>query len=201
MPAGRAGGHKWVARRPLHCFAFASRPCTRERRKSGCPVSVPRWRRDGAVPEGITPTAAPPAALAPRKRGREPPSRPARVRQLEGQAPCGALATAANAATYSMMSPTTGRVRKRTPNTPLRRRCAPGATSGAGNLTRLLVARQGGLIDRPMVRGRGVSAAAHRQYIRAGKVCERATGTPGTRPFTTLTLPPPLLSVRPGVRV
>ena len=81
MPAGRAGGHKWVARRPLHCFAFASRPCTRERRKSGCPVSVPRWRRDGAVPEGITPTAAPPAALAPRKRGREPPSRPARVRQ------------------------------------------------------------------------------------------------------------------------
>jgi hypothetical protein len=41
------------------------------------------------------------------------------------------------------------------------------------------------------VRGRGVSAAAYRQYIRAGKVCERATGTPGTRPFTTLTLPPP----------
>ena len=33
------------------------------------------------APEGITPTAAPPAALAPRKRGREPPSRPARVRQ------------------------------------------------------------------------------------------------------------------------
>jgi hypothetical protein len=48
-------------------------------------------------------------------------------RPLKGQAPCGALAMAANAATYLMMSPTAGRVRKRTPNTPLRRRCAPRA--------------------------------------------------------------------------
>ena len=65
-----------------------------------------------------------------------------------------------------------------------------GATSGQGKRTQL-APTQGSLCDKIMVRAPGASAAAQRQYIRAGKVREREFRPLRAASFTTLTLPPP----------
>jgi hypothetical protein len=66
-------------------------------------------------------------------------------------------------------------------------------------VTSLVLARQGGPCVNHMGRDPGGSAAAHLQYIRAGKVRERELAPPSASSFTTLTLPPPLPSFRSGV--
>jgi hypothetical protein len=86
-------------------------------------------------------------------------------RRLKGLDPRGALLMA-------------GRTQKSPLHRPLRAGHAAGAVSGPGNPSSCLVARQGGLSDSLTVRDRGVSAAPHLIYIRAGKVCERELARP-----------------------
>ena len=114
----------------------------------------------------------------------------------KGQEPRGALGPASNVAPFLMMNPTARCSRKRNHNRPLRGRCAHGATSGAGSLTRP-VAWRVGPSDSRTARDRGGSAAAHLQYIRAGKVRERELALLGLLPHHLDTPAPLLLLVDP----
>ena len=94
-------------------------------------------------------------------------------RWLMGMDPRGAPLRASDAATCLTAILTVGRTQTSSLNRPLRVGHTAFAVSGPGNPKSRLVARQGGLIDSLMARDRGVSAAHHLLYIRAGKVCAR----------------------------
>jgi hypothetical protein len=94
-------------------------------------------------------------------------------RWLMGMDPRGAPLRASDAATCLTAILTAGRTQTSSLNRPLRVGHTAFAVSGPGNPKSRLVARQGGLIDSLMARDRGVSAAHHLLYIRAGKVCAR----------------------------